>query len=119
MTIARFELLSREEVSQILGQSFGTVDKLIEEGSIPPPHRIGSCRKLYWHHDVFWHWLDAHMRADSTAVTNVKNLNENEESGGSAKTCSSSRDNKIEKSRTPDVSAAQRRQIEKITGLNE
>jgi predicted DNA-binding transcriptional regulator AlpA len=68
MKIAPFKPLMREDVVDVLNISLSTLDTMVCEGSIPLPRRIGSCRRLYWHPDVFFEWLDSYLRSDENAV---------------------------------------------------
>ena len=67
MSVPPFTPLTREDVARILSVSLSKLDQMIEASILPPPRAIGG-RRLYWHPDVFYAWLDQHLREDTPAA---------------------------------------------------
>jgi excisionase family DNA binding protein len=51
---APFTLIVREQAARFLSISMGTLDKLVREGVLPAPRRLGRTRLLYGRSDEFY-----------------------------------------------------------------
>ena len=54
MSTAPFKPITREEAAEILSVSLTTLEAMIMSGVLPPPRKLGECRKLYWHPDILY-----------------------------------------------------------------
>jgi hypothetical protein len=61
MAIEPFTPVTREEAARRLSVSVTTLDAMIDAGGPPEPIALGG-RRVYWHPDVFYGWLDKHLR---------------------------------------------------------
>lgn len=62
-TIA-IEPITRERAAEILEVSIRTIDNYVRDSQIPMPVRLGGGRRLYWHPEIFYNWLDWALRGD-------------------------------------------------------
>ena len=69
MTRETFRPITRDMAAELLSVSLGTLDRLIEEGSIPKPRTVGSGRRLYWHPDVFHRCIALHLLGNDAPET--------------------------------------------------
>jgi excisionase family DNA binding protein len=60
-----FTPITREEAAKRLSVSLGTIDNMIEHGEMPKPKAIGRARRLYWHPEIFFAWLDKMLREEA------------------------------------------------------
>jgi phage terminase Nu1 subunit (DNA packaging protein) len=58
--------ITKEDAVRICKVSLRTVNKWIENQSIPMPTPIAGSRKLYWHPDVFYRWLEKELGNSTT-----------------------------------------------------
>ena len=59
--------ITKEMAAEILNVSKRTIDNWLADGSIVPPHNIG--RRVYWHPDVFYAWLDKRLGITSDVTS--------------------------------------------------
>lgn len=52
--------LTKEKAAEILGVSKRTIENWVADGRMPAPHSAGG-RRVYWHPDVFYRWLDGRL----------------------------------------------------------
>lgn len=57
---APFKPLTKDDIAEILGVSTRTIEIWVGQRTIPAPTPIGS--RVFWHPDVFYSWLDQHLR---------------------------------------------------------
>jgi excisionase family DNA binding protein len=62
MTIP-YQPITKESAAELLAVSKRTIDNWIADGTIIAPSAIG--RRVYWHPDAFFRWLDEKLDADS------------------------------------------------------
>ena len=60
MFVVPFELITKDRAAEILGVSIRSLENYVKDGLMPAPKPLG--RRLYWHSDDFYGWLDAHFR---------------------------------------------------------
>lgn len=70
MSVVPFKPLTKDEVAEILGVSIRTVENYVSEGHMPAPVSLG--RRVYWHPDLFYAWLDGFLRSQSSVGENEK-----------------------------------------------
>lgn len=61
MTIP-YQPITKECAAELLAVSKRTIDNWIADGTIIAPSAIG--RRVYWHPDAFFRWLDEKLGAD-------------------------------------------------------
>jgi excisionase family DNA binding protein len=54
-----YQPITKENAAEILSVSKRTIDNMLADGTLPRPAYIG--RRLYWHPDVFFGWLDGRL----------------------------------------------------------
>lgn len=54
-----YQPITKEGAAEILSVSKRTIDNMLADGTLPRPAYIG--RRLYWHPDIFFAWLDARL----------------------------------------------------------
>jgi excisionase family DNA binding protein len=57
-----YQPITKESAAALLAVSKRTVDNWIADGTIIAPSAIG--RRVYWHPDAFFRWLDEKLGAD-------------------------------------------------------
>lgn len=67
--VAPFKPLSKEDVASLLGVTTRYVEQLVEQGQMPRWRKLGH--RSLWHPDVFFGWLDAHLKSDQGDVGEV------------------------------------------------
>jgi predicted DNA-binding transcriptional regulator AlpA len=67
--ITPFKPLSKQDVADAIGCSIRTVENLVSSGELPPPVTIG--RRVFWHPEIFYAWLDSTLRAPPTTAPQV------------------------------------------------
>lgn len=72
MSVAPFKPLTKDEVAEILGVSIRTVENYVNDGQMPAPASLG--RRVYWHPDLFYAWLDSFLRSQSGAGESEKTV---------------------------------------------
>lgn len=60
----QYQPLTKEKAAEILGVSKRTIENWVADGRMPAPHSAGG-RRVYWHPDVFYRWLDARLHQDA------------------------------------------------------
>lgn len=65
MTFTAFKPITRENAADILGVSIRTIDNFIRDGQMPTPATLGLSRRVYWHPEIFYGWLDTILRSQS------------------------------------------------------
>lgn len=108
MAIAPFTPVTREEAARILSVSLGTLDAMIEAGELPAPRSLGG-RRLYWHPDVFYGWLDKLLRGETNPAA---------DSAGERPAPSRKLAPKIPSSETDAVEKSRVRNARKLAELN-
>jgi predicted DNA-binding transcriptional regulator AlpA len=61
--ITPFKPLSKQDVAEAIGCSVRQVEIFVSLGELPRPVSIG--RRVLWHPEIFYKWLDATLRAAS------------------------------------------------------
>ncbi|HYO28443.1 MAG TPA: helix-turn-helix domain-containing protein [Azonexus sp.] len=61
MTIP-YQPITKDSAAELLAVSKRTIDNWIADGTIIAPSAIG--RRVYWHPDAFFQWLDEKLDAD-------------------------------------------------------
>jgi hypothetical protein len=64
-----FTPITKEEAARICSVSLRTINTWIEAGELPTPVTIASGRRLYWHPDVFYAWLNKELGATLHGVS--------------------------------------------------
>lgn len=70
MSIAPFNPIAKEQAAEILGTSIRTIENYVSTGLMPAPVAIG--RRVYWHPDIFYGWLDGRLKEATSQVIDVK-----------------------------------------------
>jgi len=60
--VSPYQPITKEDAARILSVSKRTIDNWLADGTIVQPKSIG--RRLYWHPDVFYAWLDERLGAN-------------------------------------------------------
>lgn len=55
--VTSFHPITKEAAAGILSVSKRTIENLVAKGEMPPPISIG--RRVYWHPDAFYSWLNS------------------------------------------------------------
>lgn len=63
MSVTPFQPITKEQAAEILGVSIRSIENYVSEGEMPAPAHLG--RRVYWHPDIFYSWLDALLRRES------------------------------------------------------
>lgn len=58
--------LNKQDVAAAIGCSVRNVEILVKSGELPQPAHIG--RRVFWHPEIFYSWLDARLRHASPAA---------------------------------------------------
>lgn len=58
-----FKPMTKDDVAEVLGLSLRTVENWVNEGTLPPPKKLGN--RVYWHPHVFYSWLERSLAADA------------------------------------------------------
>lgn len=58
-----YQPITKEDAARILSVSKRTIDNWLADGTIVQPKSIG--RRLYWHPDAFYQWLDERLGVTS------------------------------------------------------
>ena len=61
--INSYRPITKEDAAQILSVSKRTIDNWLADGTIVEPKAIG--RRLYWHPDIFYAWLNERLGVSS------------------------------------------------------
>lgn len=69
MSVTPFHPITKEQAADVLGASIRTIENYVSTGIMPAPVSIG--RRVYWHPDVFYGWLDAHLKNSSLLSSEV------------------------------------------------
>lgn len=67
MSIAPFIPVTREAAAKALDISLSSLDNMIADGVMPAPRTLGG-RRLYWHPNVFYGWLNKGLLPDDLNV---------------------------------------------------
>lgn len=59
-----YQPITKEMAADLLSVSKRTIDNWIADSTLPAPFAIG--RRVYWHPDAFFRWLDAKLGAPET-----------------------------------------------------
>jgi len=71
MSVVPFRPITKEQAAEILGASVRTIENYVSDNLMPAPVAIG--RRVYWHPDIFYSWLDGHLRGATSTQNEVKN----------------------------------------------
>ena len=63
-----FTPLTKQDIQRICQVSLRTIDYWLKRGIIPTPMTIPGSRKVYWHPDVFYGWLNQRLLGSATAT---------------------------------------------------
>lgn len=63
MTVSAFRPLSKDDLAGVLGISIRTVENWVNDGTLPPPAKLGN--RVYWHPNIFYAWLDRCLSSDT------------------------------------------------------
>lgn len=58
-----FKPLTKDDIAGVLSVSSRTIENWVNEGTVPPPAKIGN--RVYWHPGVFYAWLDQRLVPES------------------------------------------------------
>ena len=64
-----YQPITKEAAAQILSVSKRTIDNWLADGTIVEPSNIG--RRVYWHPDVFYRWLNERLGVQARPETAV------------------------------------------------
>ena len=64
MATTAYTPITKESAALILSVSQRTIDNWIADGTMPHPLRIGSGRRVYWHPDEFYNWLNQSLKRE-------------------------------------------------------
>ena len=62
--VAPFTPLTKEDVASLLKLTPRCVELWVEKGRLPRWRKIGN--RCFWHPDVFYAWLDAHLKSEES-----------------------------------------------------
>jgi predicted DNA-binding transcriptional regulator AlpA len=62
MAIAAYTPITKESAALILSVSQRTIDNWIANCTMPQPVQIGLGRRVYWHPDEFYGWLNQYLK---------------------------------------------------------
>ncbi|GAC1604209.1 MAG: hypothetical protein NVS3B25_33340 [Hymenobacter sp.] len=65
-----FKPIRKEDAAEILGVSLRSIDNYISDKQMPEPGRLG--RRVYWHPELFYEWLDAVLRSTSPPLARTE-----------------------------------------------
>jgi phage terminase Nu1 subunit (DNA packaging protein) len=74
-----YQPITKEDAARILSVSKRTIDNWLADGTIVQPNNIG--RRLYWHPDVFYAWLDERLGVNAAPCNKGQRIVEPKQRG--------------------------------------
>lgn len=74
-----FHPITKERAAEILSVSKRTIENWVADGTMPTPTTIG--RRVYWHPDVFFTWLNHKLGHLENALTGASSTPANRRRG--------------------------------------
>lgn len=66
---AAFKPMSKADVADVLGVSLRTVENWVNDGTLPPPAKLGN--RCYWLPSLFYSWLERRLGGAGVATAEV------------------------------------------------
>lgn len=61
--------MSKDDVADVLGVSLRTVENWVNDGTLPPPAKLGN--RCYWLPSLFYSWLERRLSCGAVAAADM------------------------------------------------